>query len=152
MVADHLSIRLHEVTVDLSCLGKGLLVGLPGADDSPSPEWFPFRNQYLVTIAASIALSNGYQTVVLGLVAGDGERHADGTRPFITALDKLVAIQEGGVRVTAPHVDMPTTMLLQLSGVSVRVLRRTHSCHVGNLACGQCPGCHRRTAILAGLG
>ena len=32
----------------------------------PTPEWFPFRNQFLVTIAAAHAAKHGFGAVLLG--------------------------------------------------------------------------------------
>ncbi len=151
MVAYHLGLPLHEVTVDLSSLGTGLLVGLPKAVGAPTPEWFPFRNQFLVTVAAAVALRHRLSIVVLGLVAGDGDRHADGTSTFVAQIDRLVAAQEGSLRVKAPFLDTPTVTIVERSELPEHVIRRTHSCHVGNLACGQCPGCHRRASVLAGV-
>ena len=151
MVAQHLSIELREIAIDLSALGTGLLVGHAKLEAAPTPEWFPFRNQFLVTIAAAVALRDGYVSVLLGVVAGDGDRHADGTPGFVDTLDTLVSGQEGKVRVTAPHIHTPPAHLIAHSGLPRHILRRTHSCHVGNLACGQCPGCHRRVAVLSAL-
>jgi 7-cyano-7-deazaguanine synthase len=151
MVALYLSLVLHEISVDFSQLGTGLLVGQPKTGDAPTPEWFPFRNQFLVTIAAAMALRHGHETVVLGVVGGDGDRHADGTRAFVNRMDALISSQEGGVRVAAPYVGTSARNLIARTTLPEHVLRRTHSCHVGNLACGQCPGCHRRATLLAGL-
>ncbi len=151
MVALHLALDLYEISVDLSTIGAGLLVGQPKSVGAPTPEWFPFRNQFLITIAAAVAVRHGYRTVVLGLVAGDGDRHADGTRGFVDAIDKLISAQEGNARVIAPFIESDIVQLAARSALPEHVLRRTHSCHVGNLACGQCPGFHRRIAILAAL-
>lgn len=150
MVARHLGFPLHETTIDFSPLGTGLLVGAAKEPGAPTPEWFPYRNQLLVTVAAAVALRHGHSTVLLGLVAGDGDRHADGTSTFVAQIDRLVAAQEGGVRVEAPFLDTPTATIVEQSGLPEHVIRRTHSCHVGNLACGQCPGCHRRALVLVG--
>lgn len=151
MVSGHLSLQLHEVRVDLSSLGQGLLVGR-AKTDGPTPEWFPFRNQFLLTIAACVALGHGYDSVVIGLVGGDGDRHADGKSTFVETIDQLVAHQEGNVRITAPYVDVAPAELLRSSDLPRHLLWRTHSCHVGNLACGQCPGCERRTQLLSHAG
>ena len=46
---------------------------------------------------------------MLGIVAGDGDRHGDGTPGFRSALDTLVRRQEGGIRILAPHIGAPTS-------------------------------------------
>jgi 7-cyano-7-deazaguanine synthase len=84
-VSRALSLHLSTLTLDLRGLGGGLLKdedALPGA---PSPEWWPYRNQILVTAAASIALQAGLPEVITGTVAGDGSRHIDG-RPALNPL------------------------------------------------------------------
>lgn len=147
-VARHLGVELDELDVDLSTLGSGLLAGCPQMEGAPTPEWFPFRNQHLVTIAAAHALKLGLGVVVLGTVKGDGDRHADSTPGFMATLDALVRRQEGGVRVLAPHIDALPHVLLARSGLTDDVINQTHSCHAGNIACGECPGCLRRAEVL----
>ena len=150
-IAQHLDLELDEMDVDLSTLGSGLLVGHPQLEGAPTPEWFPFRNQHLVTIAAAHALKHDLGAVVLGLVNGDGERHSDGTPGFMSMVDTLVRHQEGEVRVLAPHIDAQPHELLARSGLSEEVVSQTYSCYCGGIACGQCPGCTRRTEVLQRL-
>lgn len=155
-VAAALDLPLAELDVDCSAVGSGLLASHPSDDDpkavQPSPEWWPFRNQLLVTIAAAHAVHVGAETVMAGSVFTDGQRHVDGTQSFYRRLDDLVAMQEGGVRVTAPAVDLQPGELLEHSGIRDAVLGWTHSCHVDDLACGACPGCVKRCDVLAAAG
>jgi 7-cyano-7-deazaguanine synthase len=147
LVATELGLALDEVSMDLSIFGEGMLVGRDSWG-SATPEWFPFRNQFLITAAAAFAVTRGYDAVLIGTVGGDGERHVDGTSDFVTRIAALVAMQEGGIRVHAPYVDVDPVEVIRRSSVDARLLRRTYSCHTGNLACGQCPGCRRRFEIL----
>ena len=147
-VAQHLDLELDKMDIDLSTLGSGLLAGRPQIEGAPTPEWFPFRNQHLVTIAAAHTLKDGLGAVVLGIVNGDGDRHADSTPGFMAMLDTLVRHQEGEVRVLAPHIYARPHELLVRSGLSDEVMSQTHSCHASRIACGQCPGCKRRTEVL----
>ena len=155
-VAAALDLMLDEIHADCSSVGSGLLAG--GSHDRrtrfdhPSPEWWPFRNQLLVTIAAAHAIHVGLSIVVAGTVASDGQRHVDGTPGFYHRLDKLVAMQEGNVRVTAPAAEIDSVELLERSGLTDAVLGWTHSCHVDDLACGTCPGCVKRRDVLAAAG
>lgn len=139
-VAAELGIRHEVVRVDCSALGSGDLAGSPALSVAPVSEWWPYRNQLLVTLAAMRCVALGVDELMLGSVASDGV-HADGRGEFYVAVDALLALQEGGMRVTAPALDMTTVELVRRSGVSRDVLAWAHSCHVGDLACGACRGC-----------
>ena len=143
-VARHLALDVERLCVDVSSVGSGHLADTPPMPGAPTPEWFPFRNQFLVTIAAAHAAKHGLGAVLLGVVAGDGDRHSDGTARFVSTLDLLVRDQEGHVRVLAPQITAPARELLVRSNLPQEVLRQTHSCHASNDPCGECPGCRRR--------
>jgi 7-cyano-7-deazaguanine synthase len=142
----HLAIRM-----DLSEIGGGLLLDDVAMEAAPSPEWWPFRNQFLGTAAAAIALKHGFHEVLLGTVQGDGERHLDGTPRFYSALDAVTAMQEGAVRVDAPAISMSTLDLVRESGLGQDTLGWTVSCHRGDFPCHACPGCYKRDQVLHNL-
>lgn len=145
-ICAHLGLELHEVDIDLTAVGAGLMnPGSASLSVSPSPEWYPYRNQLLVTIAAARALALGLNEVWIGLVAEDEARHADGTPQFVTALDGVLRLQEGSVRLVAPGHGASTAGLLRQASLPEWVLARTLSCHVSTVACGECPGCLKRT-------
>jgi 7-cyano-7-deazaguanine synthase len=147
-----LDLPLQDLRLDLGGIGGGLLQDenpLPGA---PCPEWWPFRNQILVTAAAAVALRHRLDAVIVGTVAGDGDRHADGTPAFYEALDRLIALQEGGVRVITPAIGETSTELVARSQLGEDILAWTVSCHRASLPCGHCPGCWKRGRVLASLG
>jgi 7-cyano-7-deazaguanine synthase len=150
-VCRELGLEHHAVTIDCRSLGSGLLAQTAPLADAPSPEWWPYRNQLLVTIAAAWALPRGAKSIVVGSVAGDAARHRDGTAEFYEQLAKLVAMQEGEVTVTAPAVELSTEELVAAAGVTDAVLGWTHSCHRGNVSCGACPGCAKRRDVLQTL-
>lgn len=151
-IGDALSLDLFDIAVDCRSIGGGLLADGEPLSDSPSPEWWPFRNQLIVTIAASLAIRQGFDTIVVGTVASDAERHVDGTPQFYEDLDRLVAMQEGGLRVTTPAIAMTTDELLAAADIGDSLLIQTHSCHVADIACGTCPGCEKRQNVLARAG
>lgn len=136
-----------------------MLSGDTELSDAPSPEWWPFRNQLLVSFAAAWVIRNraqlkslaGRVEIVVGSVVSDGTRHLDGTEGFYEALDALLARQEGNIGVTASAITLETTDLILKSEVSDRVLGWTHSCHRSDLPCGECPGCYKRLAVLTQL-
>jgi 7-cyano-7-deazaguanine synthase len=150
-VAGKLSLEIHELVIDCADVGGGLLAGRDSPADSPSAEWWPFRNQLLVTLAAAWALTRGYDAIVLGSVKSDGF-HVDGTAKFYADLNRLVAMQEGSLRVLAPAINMSTVDLVRRSGVGDEVLVWTTSCHRGPSACGDCPGCRKHEQVLSELG
>ncbi|GAA5032281.1 7-cyano-7-deazaguanine synthase [Microbacterium fluvii] len=153
-VAELLDLRLVDVSLGISAFGSGLLREEGGSQPSaaPSPEWWPYRNQFLATAGAAVALQHDLTAVMLGSVAPDGERHLDGTAEFYTRLDALTSYQEGGVHVIAPGIHRTTEDLLRASDLDERILGWTASCHRSNLPCGQCPGCWKRVQVLAAYG
>ena len=159
--ADALGLDWHWFRVDLSPVGSGLLhddgtgAGFEGGkavEGAPSPEWWPYRNQLLVSLAAAWAFPRGFDELIVGSVAPDGDRHKDGTAGFYERLDDVVAFQEGGIRVVAPAVGLTTMELIKASGVTAAVLGYAHSCHVAAYPCGMCPGCRKHDEVIAKSG
>jgi 7-cyano-7-deazaguanine synthase len=151
-IAGVLGLEFLSLRLDLGALGGGLLKDDDPLPQAPSPEWWPFRNQFLVTAAASIALSRGLDTVVVGSVAGDGDRHVDGTARFYDQLDALLRMQEGSLHVNAPAIHETSAILLARSGLGDDIVGWTISCHRSVFPCGECPGCWKRAAVLAEVG
>lgn len=147
-----LDLRVETLTLDLGGLGGGLLKNEEEIPGAPSPEWWPYRNQILVTAAASVALQAGLPQVLAGSVAGDGTRHIDGGPAFYQALDRVISMQEGGIRVFAPAISETSTELVRRSGLTEEVLGWTVSCHRASFPCGDCPGCWKRGQVLSELG
>ncbi len=150
-VAQDLDLAWHELTVDCSAIGAGMMSTRPSPSGAPSPEWWPFRNQLLATIAAGWAVGRGHDEVLIGTVAGDGDRHRDGSHWFVAQLDRLLAGQEGGIRYRAPAIDLSSEQLIDASGIARGTLGWTFSCHRTAVGCGTCPGCRKRAEVLGGL-
>lgn len=146
-----LGLKHHTVRTDCSAVGSGLLAGAASDGHAPVPEWWPYRNQLLATLAGAWGISRGASEILVGSVVGDG-RHADGKADFYERLNRLMVLQEGGLRVRAPAIEMSSAELIANSGISDSVLGWTHSCHVGDIACGSCPGCIKRLDVLTGMG
>lgn len=127
------------ITVDLSSLGSGSMADRPVAPGAAATEFWPYRNQMLVTLAAMMLMPEGVTEIVVGAVSTD--RHADGKAPFFRAIDRVLSLQEGGVRVTAPARHLSTPALLRESAFPYDLIGLTFSCHVHEFACGQCGGC-----------
>jgi 7-cyano-7-deazaguanine synthase len=142
-----LRMQWSPIRLDCSAIGSGLLAGEAPSPHAKSPEWWPYRNQLLITAAAAWGLARGATEILLGTVAAD-VIHSDGSPDFIAAMDRLLRLQEGGVRLTAPALGYPTSQLLATSGLDRGVIGWTHSCDRGAIACGSCPSCDRRSRAL----
>jgi 7-cyano-7-deazaguanine synthase len=140
IVAHTLNISHQIVRIGLRDLGSGVMAGMPQIEGAPSPEWWPFRNQLLVTIGAMAAIRRGCDELLIGTVASD-DVHADGTSDFVKFLDSLLRYQEGALRLMAPAIQISSAELVEISGISDSLLAWCHSCHTGNVACGFCRGC-----------
>jgi 7-cyano-7-deazaguanine synthase len=146
-----LGIQHETVQVDCSALGSGDMSDTPPASVSPASDWWPFRNQLLITLAGMASVRLGLRELMVGTLAID-EIHADGRRSFVEGISELMSRQEGGIIVTAPAIEMDAAELVTKSGVPKSILGWTHSCHTSNLACGQCRGCRKHYGTMKKLG
>jgi len=144
-IATEFRLRHELIEADLSSLGSGLLTGRNAAIHAKAPEWWPYRNQLLITLAGMRFMSKGLTEIMIGAVATDV--HNDGHAPFLRTIDRLMSLQEGMVRVTSPAQKLSSLGLLQAANFPDEYLALTFSCHVHEFPCGQCRGCekHRRT-------
>lgn len=149
-VAKAIGIEHEVLKVDCSALGSGKMAGSDALPEAPVVEWWPFRNQFIITVAAMRALGLNVRALVAGSVATDAS-HKDGTEEFFVRLSELLAYQEGGLTVDAPALRMSTVDLVRKSGIPRDLLAWAHSCHVGNLACGHCPGCVKHYYVMQDL-
>lgn len=150
-VATHVGMRFYAIDVDCSSLGSGSLAGTPQVDGAPSPEWWPFRNQLLVTLASAVALREGAATLMIGTIAED-HVNRDGTPEFVETLDRLLTQQEGGLKLEAPAIGLTAQELLSTSAAPPEVLGWSHSCFVSDIPCLKCRGCAKQLATLRRAG
>jgi len=150
-VARLLGIEHEVIRIDCSSLGSGDLAGTAPAAAAPVSEWWPFRNQFLLTVAGMAAVRCGVSRLLIGALATDGA-HADGRPEFIELASKLMAMQEGRIVVEAPAIELDAVELVRRSGIDQGTLAWAHSCHVGNFACGRCRGCTKHFNTWQSLG
>lgn len=150
-ICSALGLNHQLLSLPTSHLGCGDLSGKDPSLLSSHSEFWPFRNQYLLTLGVMIAAKVGCTRVLIGTVLTD-QRHRDGDPAFIEAIDHLVRFQEGGLRISAPAAALTSGELVRRSGIVSDVLAWAHSCHVGNLACGQCRGCQKHSEVMETLG
>ncbi len=147
-------LRINHQVLEIDCgaLGLGLM-----SDDCPSPptqnlsahpEWWPYRNQLLITMAAATAIKGGLRRILIGTVASD-KRHRDGTPAFFTRVNALLGCQEGRLSVNAPAIRLSTLGLMRRAKLPVALVGSCYSCHTSNEPCGRCPGCTKQAHVLA---
>lgn len=142
----------HEILrIDCSMLGSGDLMNRAALSIAPVPEWWPFRNQLLITLAAARFIGEGIRRLLLGTVRSD-ESHIDGTPRFVAAMSSLLEMQEGAMRVEAPAINLTAAELVRQSQIPLEILAWAHSCHVSDFACGSCRGCHKHFITMRELG
>lgn len=127
------------------------MAGVDASAHAPASDWWPYRNQLLVTLVAMKAIGLGVTTLLIGTVRSD-DSHRDGTPEFVNAVSALLALQEGGMTLNAPAIELSTTELARLSDVPPGVLAWAHSCHKADVACGNCRGCNKYFEVLRELG
>lgn len=150
-VAEELRMSHRIVRADCRHLGRGQMAGGKRMVGAPSPEWWPFRNQLLITLGVMQLASAGVEELMIGSVSNDAP-HSDGREDFVDAMDRVVHMQEFGPRISAPAIKMTTVELVKESGIPLDILAWAHSCHVSDVACGTCRGCNKHRDTYAALG
>lgn len=152
-IAKNLQMQHEIITIDVTQIGSGDLLNLPSCQSAPKSDWWPFRNQMLLTAVSTYILSHNLpvQELLFGTVKNDSY-HKDGTKDFFNAFNQLLLCQEGNLIINTPAIDSSTLELIRTSGVSLEQLSWGHSCHKSNFACGQCRGCYKHQNTLEELG
>jgi 7-cyano-7-deazaguanine synthase len=141
-ICQALGIEHRIIRCDLSMLGSGDLAGTAPNPNAPASEWWPYRNQMLVTIAAMECIKHGVSVLEIGSLRTDGF-HVDGRKSFLEALNALLSMQEGGLCLDAPAAEYSAEELVRVSRIPMDILGWSHSCHVSDYACGHCRGCRK---------
>ncbi len=112
--------------------------------------WIPFRNQFLLTIAAIEASRHDISNIIIGTVNSD-KKFGDGSKLFIKKINELFDTQELGIKVFAPAIEMNTNKLIQVSGIKKDLIYWCHSCDISKWACGICSSCKKYNEIIREL-
>jgi 7-cyano-7-deazaguanine synthase len=154
-VATHVArawgIEHQTLQTRLQGVGAGTLAGTSVLPEAPTPEWWPFRNQLLITVAAMAAIKAGIREILIGTVCSDAQ-HADGRAAFLSAMQELLRCQEGGIKISAPALHLTSEELVRISAIPRESLACAHSCHVGAFACNRCRGCLKHATIFEQFG
>jgi 7-cyano-7-deazaguanine synthase len=151
VVCAAIGLRHRVIRVDCRSLGSGDMAGSPAMSVAPVSEWWPFRNQLVITLGAAAALQAGISRLAIGTVSSDAS-HADGRREFFDAMSHLLEIQEGAVTLDAPALDDTTVSLCRRVSIPFEILAWSHSCHICDYACGRCRGCQKHRFSMLELG
>ncbi|EIN02568.1 hypothetical protein WQE_03272 [Paraburkholderia hospita] len=146
-----LGIQHEVIKADCSAVGSGDLSGTRPLSIAPVPEWWPYRNQLILTLAATSAIRHGASELVIGTVVTDCS-HTDGTSAFVEKMSEVFMLQEGRLKLCAPAIGMTSSELVKTANVPMEILAWAHSCHRSNHACGQCRGCIKHKNVIYELG
>jgi len=148
-LARGMGLRLEARTVPLRDFGRGIMVGKESVA-TDAPEFWPLRNQMLITLAAMAFADQEPLEILIGTVATDVV-HPDGRPEFIDRMNEVLCAQ-GNVRLRAPAIGLTGHQLVEQSKLPAELLGWTFSCHTGEWACGRCRGCtkHVETRRTAG--
>jgi len=157
-VADAYDVPLRVEYASLSS-GESVLmhksVGMPHmtyeeieSSKGVSPTYVPYRNGTFLSIAASIAVGVGYDTIYIGVHAEDarGWAYPDCTPEFIGAMQNAIYIGTyHKVRLVAPFQYKMKHEIIELGLKLGTPYQLTLSCYEGtDPACGKCPTCVSR--------
>jgi len=142
---------MHEILeVDCNSLGSGEMSNGPVSNLSVAPEWWPYRNQLLITLVSMKAMTHNIRTLFFGAVKTDC-KFKDGTYNFFKILNMLLKMQEGAMEVLTPAIRLSTFELIVKSKIPESLLLNAHSCHKGNDPCGICNGCIKYIDVIENL-
>lgn len=147
-IARHYSLAHEVLTIDASALGTGQMAAKPTIKEAAIPELWPFRNQFLITLAAMKFVGHGNLKIAIGSAIGDSS-HKNGTKAFITAMHAVLVMQEGSIELIAPAIELESLDLLRLAKIDTDVLDMTFSCFVAEYPCGRCRGCLKHEILRA---
>ena len=150
-ICRRLGISHHIIQIDCRPLGSGDMAGTDANLHAPASDWWPYRNQLLITLSAMHAIALNVDRLMIGTVRSDGN-HMDGTRSFFDTMSQLLSLQEGNINIEAPAIDITTAELIRLSGIPSSFLAWAHSCHKANVACGNCRGCNKYYEVFEEVG
>lgn len=150
-VSNFLGMEHHIVRVDCAQLGSGDMVGTNPLAVAPITEWWPYRNQLLVTLACMKGIILGITELLVGSISTDTS-HKDGSKEFYKYISELIKYQEGKIDITVPAIELTTTELIKKSKLPTSLLLWAHSCHTSNEPCMHCNGCKKYLFTLQSLG
>lgn len=146
-VCNQLGIEHLTINVDCSSIGSGDLAGVTADKIAPATDWWPYRNQMLITFAAMRLVALNVTKLYIGSVKSDSY-HKDGCPEFVAKISSLISFQEGGMTIEAPAISFTSTGLIVDNNVPLSLINWSHSCHKENVPCGNCRGCFKHMSVM----
>ncbi|UMB53936.1 7-cyano-7-deazaguanine synthase [Lutibacter sp. A64] len=146
LICHILKIRHEVIRVNCKSLGSGNLINENSIEESPSEEWWPYRNQLLITLCLMKAINDKVGEIHLASVKSDSF-HKDGTEEFYKMCNDLSMYQEGGIKIISNTVKYFSHELAVQYNVPKELILLAHSCHMSNIACGKCSGCLKQMRV-----
>jgi 7-cyano-7-deazaguanine synthase len=115
-ICERLKIPHHIVRINCKSIGSGDMAGTEANLHAPATDWWPYRNQLIITLAAMKAIELGVNRLLIGTVQSDSA-HKDGTKAFVDAISDLLRGQESSMLIEAPAIEMSTAELVRRSGI-----------------------------------
>jgi 7-cyano-7-deazaguanine synthase len=150
-ISHRLSIKHVELAIPLDQIGTGDLSRHAPLSTAPTSDWWPCRNQQLLSLAAPWALKQRVSQLIIGCLTTD-QTHGDASPDFIATMNALFAIQRIAIRVEAPAIGFTKVELMKHAKVPRDILTMAHSCHTGEFACGSCRACNAHRSAMEELG
>jgi len=145
LIARYLHLEHEVARINLNEFGAGLLSGRGRTGPKNAPEFWPFRNQMLITLTAMRFSRIPNVHICIGTVLTD-RRHPDGTSLFLRSMKRLLQVQRDDFVLEYPAARNLTQSLIEQSRAD-DILGFTFSCHTGPITCGRCPGCRKNLAL-----
>lgn len=147
-ISSELQLHLDARRVDARSCGSGDMAG-GTTINTDVPEFWPYRNQFLITLAAMTYANEAMLSIAIGTVRTD-RVHPDGHPAFLRKLQAALQTQ-ADVSLEAPAMSITSTTLIKRAEVPSDLLGWAFSCHRSDYACGQCRGCTKHFATLRSL-
>lgn len=153
IICKRLKIKHHIITIKSNNIGSGDLSTTKASLSAPKTDWWPFRNQLLITAASAYIITNNLNIneIFFGTLKTDSY-HMDGRVEFFEQMNKLLQLQEGNIKVSTPAIIYTSSELIQKSKIELSLLCWAHSCHKSNFPCGNCRGCFKQQNVFKELG
>jgi 7-cyano-7-deazaguanine synthase len=121
-------------------------IEMPKNDDDMRPTIVPGRNLLMISIAASIAMTNGHRYIYLGTNKDDHEVYPDCRPAFLnSAANAVMSMSEGKVLLEIPFEFVSKKDVVKLGKAFNIDFDRTWSCYEGgDEPCGVCGACQVR--------
>lgn len=142
-----------DIIEKVSALSGNKKVDVPNMNEVTDPSqpvtYVPFRNQLFLTLAASVAESNGCNYIFYGAQAGDLYGYWDCTVEFMEKFNNLISLnRKHKIELCAPFVNLQKADEIIIGNLLNVDFSNTHTCYRGvdseGRSCGTCPTCTER--------